>query len=159
MADGSGTDRCIDRHHRVCSRHFTEGDAKHDPQLSLGKRFALPKKTWTARARRAKTREAARNLFSQVESTSTSGSTSAKDDTAAVSDNEAEVEENPLLVAQVGEQLETEYQLHELPTDDSFSTATSTEAGTVLSSSFTSVSAADRSTQVATSSESTAFED
>ena len=43
--------------HRVCSQHFTEGDAKHDPQLSLGKRFASPKKTLTARARRAKTRE------------------------------------------------------------------------------------------------------
>ena len=87
----------------MCSRHFPEGDAKHDPQLSLGKRFASPKNRWTARARRAKRRQTARNLFS-VESTSTSGSTSAKDDTVAVSDNEAEVEENPLLVAQLGEQ-------------------------------------------------------
>lgn len=33
----------VGSHHRVCSRHFPEGDAKsHDPQLNLGKRFASP---------------------------------------------------------------------------------------------------------------------
>ena len=48
---------------RVCSRHFPGGDAQpHDPQLSLGKRFASPKKRWTGRAKRAQRREAARNL-------------------------------------------------------------------------------------------------
>ena len=35
----------VGSHHRVCSRHFPEGDTKsHDPQLSLGKKFASPKK-------------------------------------------------------------------------------------------------------------------
>ena len=147
----------IGRHHRVCSRHFPGGDAQsHDPQLSLGKRFASPRKRWTGRAQRAKRREAARNLFSEertsAQNPSSSGSTSAKDDDATVSanDDEAVVEERPLLVAQVGEQLETEYQLHELPTDDSFSTATSTAAPSscALSSTFSSVSATDRSTAV-----------
>ena len=43
-------DDYIGSHHRVCSRHFPEGDAKsYDPQLSLGKRFASPKKRWTGR--------------------------------------------------------------------------------------------------------------
>ena len=39
-------------HHRVCSRHFPGGDAQpHDPQLSLGKRFASPKKAvdWSSK--------------------------------------------------------------------------------------------------------------
>ena len=47
----------VRRHHRVCSRHFPEGNAKsHDPQLILGKRFASPKKRWTNGAKRAKRR-------------------------------------------------------------------------------------------------------
>ena len=54
----------IGSHHRLCSQHFPEGDAKsHDPQLNVGKRFASPKKRWTGRAKRAKRREAARRLF------------------------------------------------------------------------------------------------
>ena len=86
----------------------------HDPQLRLGKRFASPKKRWTGRAKRVQRREAARNLAFSEESPSSSGCTPAKDDETAVSanDDEAVVEEHPLLVAQVGEQLETEYQLH-----------------------------------------------
>ena len=55
------------------------------------------------------------------------------------------VEEHPLLVTQVGEQLETEYQLHELSTNDSLSTPTSSRA---LSSPFSSVSATDNITRV-----------
>ena len=63
----------------------------------------------------------------------------------SVNDDEAVVEEHSLLVAQVGEQLETEYQLNELPTNDSLTTATSSCA---LSSTFSSVSATDRGTNV-----------
>ena len=29
-------------YHRVCSRHFPDGDATKNPQLNLGKRFASP---------------------------------------------------------------------------------------------------------------------
>ena len=134
----------IGSHHRVCSRHFPEGDAKsYDPQLSLGKRFASPTKRWTGRAKRAKRREAARNLFSEESHSKTSGRNPSSGSTSA-NDSEA-VEEHPLLVTQVGEQLETEYQLHELPTDDSLSTPTSSRA---LSSPFSSVSATDNSTRV-----------
>ena len=131
----------VGSHHRVCSRHFPEGDAKsHDPQLNLGKRFASPKKRWTGRAKRAKRRDAARNLFSE----GNHPRTSATDDPSpeSISANDGEVEKHPLMVAEVGEQLETDYQLHELPTDDSFSTSTA------LSSPFFSVSVSDNSTQV-----------
>ena len=51
----------IKDHHRVCSRHFPGGDSKQgNPQLSIGKRFASPKKLWTSRAKRARRREADR---------------------------------------------------------------------------------------------------
>ena len=42
--------------HRVCSRHFLDGDATKDPQLNLGKRFASPKKRWTSRTKPAQKR-------------------------------------------------------------------------------------------------------
>lgn len=48
----------IKDYHHVCSRHFPDSDASKDPQLTLGKRFASPKKHWTDRAKRAKSREA-----------------------------------------------------------------------------------------------------
>ena len=41
---------------RVCSRHFPDGNAKNDPQVSLGKRFASPLKKEHPRAKRAKRR-------------------------------------------------------------------------------------------------------
>ena len=134
----------IGSHDRVCSRHFPEGDAKsHDPQLNLGKRFASPKKRWTGRAKRAKRREGARILFDE-ESHSTTSTKDPSSGSASANDGEG-VERRPLLVAEVGEQLETDYLLYELPTDDSLSTATSSGA---LSSPFSSVSASDNSTRV-----------
>ena len=82
-----------------------------------------------------------------VYSLSTSWSTTAKEALFVAILDTTEVQQNPTLVAQTGEQLETEYQLHELPTDDSFS-ITSVDTATVLSSTLTSVSAAGTSAQV-----------
>ena len=98
----------VSNHHRVCSRHFAEGDAKsHHPQLNLGKRFASPKKQWTAWAKRATRREEARNVFTGI-----------ADSCSETNDSET-VDKHLLLVTQVGEQLETKYEVHELPTDES----------------------------------------
>ena len=47
---------------KVCSRHFPGGDAKQDPQVALGKRFASPKKKGTPRAKRVQAREANQQL-------------------------------------------------------------------------------------------------
>ena len=47
---------------KVCSRHFPGGDAKQDPQVALGKRFASPKKKGTPRAKRVRAREANQQL-------------------------------------------------------------------------------------------------
>lgn len=40
-------------HHRVCSRHFPNGDISQAPSLNLGRRFASPKKMTNARGVRA----------------------------------------------------------------------------------------------------------
>ena len=44
---------------RICNRNFRGGDARKAlaPDINLGKRFASPRKQWTARAERAKGRE------------------------------------------------------------------------------------------------------
>ena len=39
-------------HHRICSKHFPNGDSSQTPLLHLGKKFRSPK-VWTARAQRA----------------------------------------------------------------------------------------------------------
>ena len=103
----------------------------------------MPKKRWTGRAKRVKRRKEARYLFSEESHSKTRGKNPSSESTSA-NDGEA-VEEHPLLVTKVGEQLETEYQLHELPTDDSLSTS---KSSSTLSSSFSSVSATDNSTEV-----------
>ena len=47
---------------RACSRHFPGGDAKKDPEINLGKRFASPVKKDHPRAKRAKSRESSKEL-------------------------------------------------------------------------------------------------
>lgn len=124
--------------HRVCSRHFPDGNATKDPQLNLGKRFASPKKRWTSRAKRAVKRN---RLFSQgiseSESSSrsvTPGSVSQKESGKAEA-SQSQPESPPVMVARIGEQLDTSFQVHELPTDDSISLS-SASAPTVGPSSF-----------------------
>ena len=48
---------------------------KNKPSISLGKRFASPKKSWTGRAKRAKTREAEKSLFGESSSSNSQHST------------------------------------------------------------------------------------
>lgn len=47
---------------RVCSRHFPDGDAKKEPEVNLGKRFASPKKRDHPHAKRAKRRDSVKEL-------------------------------------------------------------------------------------------------
>lgn len=94
----------------MCSSHFLDGNTKKDPQLNLRKLFASPKKRWTSRARRAEKRS---RLFSQ--GTKSSRSVSQKEDEASQSLTP------PVMVARIGEQLQSDFQVHELPTDDSMS--------------------------------------
>ena len=123
--------------HRVCSRYFPDGDATKDPQLNLGKRFASPKKRWTSRAIRADKR---RELFSKA--AEIDGSEDKREGQESPSQSSAVGERSkasspPVMVAEIGEQLETDYQVHDLPADDSISVAT---ASTSSVSHFSSVS-------------------
>ena len=114
-------DRAIKSHHRLCSRHFPQGNRNNIPNSSLEKHFASPKKCWTSRAKRAKNREVKKNLFGQLSSNS-QGSTiempSSSTNQGASSQGMAvqEHQETTPLLAPVGEQLRTDYQLHDLPT-------------------------------------------
>ena len=49
------TEHDVKEHHRVCSRHFPNGDVTQTPSLHIGKRFASPKKLQSARGVRATT--------------------------------------------------------------------------------------------------------
>ena len=98
----------IKPHHRVCSRHFPNGDAKNDPTTTLGKRFASPIKKGP-RAKRAKGREAKKQL-SELYSTVSPTPSSSRSVAPSTSEQPAEA-----LTAAVGEQLQTDYQVYELP--------------------------------------------
>ena len=57
----------IKNYQRVWSRHFANPDTRNKPELSIGKQFASPKKSWTSRA---KTRAVVRSLTPQMSSCS-----------------------------------------------------------------------------------------
>ena len=100
-------------HTRVCCRHFPEGDVKKDPKMTLGKRFASPVKKKTPRAKRAKSREENKQLTSFIQSPSSSRSVT------PTSTPSTPLAPESLLTAAVGEQLESDYNVYELPSDDS----------------------------------------
>ena len=98
---------------RVCSRHFPHGDANKSPSLSLGKRFASPLKQ-DSRAKRAKIREEQRYLHSH--SKTPDHSTPSRSVTHVTScETKGVTSQPPFKIAQVGEQLDTNYSVHELP--------------------------------------------
>ena len=92
---------------RVCSRHFQKGDPRNSPSLFLWKRIKQD-----SRAQRAKNREA-RRLFTITPERVTTCSSA-----AIVSDiNTTPSTSTPLpqiLIAQVGDQLDTNYTVYEL---------------------------------------------
>ena len=112
--------------HRVCSRHFPDGDTMKDPQLNIGKRFASPKRQWTSRAKRARKRT---RLFSQGPDSKSSRSVTPLSQKESGSEASTSLTP-PVMVARIGKQLDTSFQVHELPTDDSISVS-SISASTV----------------------------
>ena len=124
-------DEDIKDYQRVCSRHFPNADPLNKPELCVGKRFASPKKSWTSRAKRAETREVVRSLTPQMSSCSAHSVTPGA---PSVTPEHQSALVEPPLIATLGEQLDSHYTVHELPTDDAMSelqcsTLTSTVPG------------------------------
>ena len=88
----------IKAHHCVCSRHFPNGNAKNDPTITLGKRFASPIKKGP-RAKRAKVREAKKQL-SELYSTVSPTPSSSRSVTPSTF-------EQPALTVAAGKQLQS----------------------------------------------------
>ena len=99
-------------HHRICSRHFRNGDTTQIPSLYLGACFASPKKVVSQRCKTSRKRK---NLSLQYEPAVKQPNTSTKathEPDAANDTITSEVYSTP-----VGEALLTDYCLHELPTE------------------------------------------
>ena len=109
-------DVVIKDHHRVCSRHFPNADARNDPQLTLGKRFASPKKQWTGRAKRAK--KNARNIGGLQQQLFNSSPFSSRLPTPTASTSVTPTPPPEPMITSIGEPLQSDYQMHELPTSD-----------------------------------------
>ena len=114
---------------RVCCRHFRDGDSKKEPLVSLGKRFAAPIKGKHARAKRAKTRDSTKDLADLRSSRSP----------ACLSRPVTPSETSPgtishmvPLIASVGEQCETNYHVHELPSGSGDTRVTTSQKEEVL---------------------------
>ena len=112
-------------HHRVCSRHFPNGDVSQVPSLHLGKRFASPKKMKTPRGLRATKRKALfpeptpkRHLPSA--SPSPSASRPVTPTTSDATDGESsDLIAGTRLTTPIGEVYFSDYGVHELPSEES----------------------------------------
>ena len=93
---------------RICSRHFPGGDVKHALTMTVGKRFASPIKRG-ARAETARQRDEEK----QVREFNTSRSKSVTPVLSTASSRPSTPCQ--VSVAPIGEQLETNFQVHELP--------------------------------------------
>lgn len=113
----------VKAHSLVCSRHFPGGDVKLNPDLTLGKRFSSPKKKWSSRAKRARARDATKRAAIDE---SSSGESSRSRSTTPILSPKASTPKipttdstPPLFSAAIGEQLDTDYEVYELPSRES----------------------------------------
>ena len=102
----------VKAHSRVWSRHFPRADPRNDPEMNIGKRFASPRKKGVRRAKRAKIREARKQL-TILKSPSPSNSRCSTPATATSPAPSLDQERS--FTTGIGEQLFTGYQVHELP--------------------------------------------
>ena len=104
---------------QICLSHFPDSNISNNPQKNLGKRFASPRKKGLPRSECAKWREAKKQLFALLKppTPSSSRSTTPALDTTLISSTASALDLDPALTVGVGEQLCSEYQVHELPSD------------------------------------------
>ncbi len=115
------TEELLKPHQRVCSRHFPDGNPLKEPDLGLGKHFASPGKKGAPRTKRTKLRQQAKELNPSSASSSLSVTPVHEPCFSVLSASPPPLPETPL-TALAGEQLEVDYQVHELPGDVTDST-------------------------------------
>ena len=101
--------------HWVCSRHFPNANPKNDPQLTVGKRFASPVKQWMPRAKRVVKRDEIRELSVLSSSSAHSGRSHSPTPTPVVPMLSPSPEKEEPMRTEIGEQLDCDYGVHELP--------------------------------------------
>lgn len=112
------TEDDIAPHHKVCTRHFQNGDTNQVPTLHLGRKFVSPKKRGSTRSERI----SKRNVKAQAESSRTSTvsprTTPMATDSECASDSSVNV---PMCSTPIGETLmsTSDYSVYELPEIDS----------------------------------------
>ena len=102
---------------RVCSRHFRNGDPANGPDKILGARFASPKKWGTSRLKRATKRA----LSSQLQALhSIQPSLNPSSSTTFIENEEDEHSDSidNRITAAIGEPWRTDYEVHELFSED-----------------------------------------
>ena len=97
---------------RVCARHFPEGNVKKTPSITLGKRFASPIKQGP-RAKRAKERSVDKQLCESRAQTPLSSSS--RSVTPASTSTTSPEPDHEVLTTVVGDQYDSDYEVHELP--------------------------------------------
>ena len=112
------TESDITDHTRICSRHFLHGNSSNVPSFDLGRRFASPKKISSERSARALKRSQRASsapipILSKRALIVTSPSGSCASSTMAPTPGSTT--DNEPMSASAGEQLFSDYSVHELP--------------------------------------------
>ena len=110
------TEGDVSEHHRICSRHFQNGDTTQIPSLNLGERFISPKKSSSQRCKTARKRK---NLSFQYEPIVKHPNTisTAMPTAAATYNRDTTTSDITICSTPVGEALVTDYCVLELPTE------------------------------------------
>ena len=100
---------------RVCSRHFPDEDTSQTPSLVLGKRFSSPTKK-DLRSKRARVINEKRSVSVMSLASSRSVTPSTLPNTSGAAAESSTSPSNSVLTAPIGEQLQCNFSIDELPT-------------------------------------------
>ena len=106
------TEGDVSEYHRICSRHFQNGDTTQIPSLNLGERFISPKKS---SSQRCKTAHKRKNLSFQYEPIVKHPNTIST--AAATYNRDTTTSDITICSTPIGEALVTDYCVLELPTE------------------------------------------
>ena len=105
----------IKDHSWLCSHHFLNGDSKHVPLLALGRRFASPKKIKRKQSTRRSVSISPSPSSGPSKQLALSKSSSPACTPPCSSGDVSDISDVDSLKASIGEQLFTEYKVHDLP--------------------------------------------